>query len=116
MVPGEGDREDHDECGLAAGSGRAEACVGSLKSRIRRLLKGAKMDVKFWPMAARYAMVAEEKRQRNELMPAAFGEEVWVRRRSWKRSQDPFGPTYEKARYLAVESCERMARLRWSPG
>ena len=83
-------------------SGRAEACVGSLKSRMRRLLKGAKMDVKFWPMAARYAVVAEEKRQRNELMPAAFGEEVWVPRRSWKRTQDPFGPTYEKARYLAV--------------
>ena len=79
-------------------SGRAEACIGSLKSRMRRLLKGAKMDVKFWPMAARYAAV----RQWNELMPAAFGEEVWVPRRSWKRTQDPFGPTYEKARYLAV--------------
>ena len=53
-------------------------------------------------MAACYAGVAEEKRQKNEMMPAAFGEEVWVPKRSWKRLRDPFGPTYEKARYLAV--------------
>ena len=52
-------------------------------------------------MAARYAVVAEEKRLKGERMVASFGEEVWVPKRSWKKLQDPFGPTHEKARYLA---------------
>ncbi|CAJ1452728.1 unnamed protein product [Effrenium voratum] len=71
------------------------------ESAVRRLLKGAELAVKFWPMAARYAVVAEEKRLKGEQMVASFGEEVWVPKRSWKKLQDPFGPTHEKARYLA---------------
>ena len=82
-------------------NGRAEACIASLKSKVRRLLRGAEMDVKFWPMAARYAVEAEKKRTKGEKMVAAFGEEVWVPKRSWKKLSDPFGPTHEKARYLA---------------
>ena len=68
-----------------------EACIGSLKSKIRRLLKGAEL---FWPMAARYAVAAEEKRFKGERMVASFGEEVWVRlgrpmrrRATWPRSR-----------------------------
>ena len=53
-------------------NGRAEACIGSLKSKIRRLLKGAELAVKFWPMAARYAVVAEEKRLKGERMVALW--------------------------------------------
>ena len=45
--------------------------------------------------------MAEEKRLKGERMVASFGEEVWVPKRSWKKLQDPFGPTHEKARYLA---------------
>jgi len=54
-------------------NGRIERAVGVIKSRVRRLLHGSKMEVKWWPMALRYAM-EKDRLDRTKMMEATHEE------------------------------------------
>ena len=81
-------------------NGRAERMVGEVKSLVRGALHAAEMDVKWWPLAMRFAMETERMRRRGESMKRipAFGEKVVIRRRNWKTKL--LEPTHEESRYL----------------
>ena len=81
-------------------NGRAEAAIGSLKSRIRRLLHAAKMEPTLWPVAVRHVVELERRRVEGEMekLPR-FGQKVVSRRRGWVRGGD-FEPTAEDVIYL----------------
>ena len=82
------------------GNGRSERAVGEVKSRVRRLLHAAKMDIAWWPMALRFAMETERLRRRGDSMKRipGFGEKVIIRRRNWKTKL--LEPTHEETIYL----------------
>ena len=44
-----------------AQNGRAEAAINSIKQRARRLLHGAEMEVRWWPVAARHVVELERR-------------------------------------------------------
>ena len=77
-------------------NGRAEAAIGSLKSRIRRLLQAAKMEPTLWPVAAHHVVELERRRVEGEMEKLP---KVVSRRRGWVRGGD-FEPTAEDVIYL----------------
>ncbi|CAL1157428.1 unnamed protein product, partial [Cladocopium goreaui] len=82
-----------------AANGRAEMAVKDFKNQIRRTLRQASEDAKWWPWALRY--VNEVYRcVRMETRPSwpRFLEEVRVRKRTWRR--DDLDPRVEKVQYL----------------
>ena len=82
-----------------AANGRAEMAVKDFKNQIRRTLRQAGEEAKWWPWALRY--VNEVYRCiRMETRPnwPRFLEEVRVRKRTWR--QDDLDPRVEKVRYL----------------
>ena len=81
-------------------NGRVERAVGVIKSRVRRLLHGAGMEVKWWPMALRYAMERDrlERRGEGRAIPP-FGSKVLVKKRIWRTKM--LEPTHEEATYLS---------------
>ena len=91
-------------------NGRAEAAIGSLKSRIRRLLHAANLEPVLWPVAARHVVELERRRVEGEKerLPR-FGQKVVSRRRAWVRGGD-FEPTAEDVIYLP--GCRRGERAR----
>lgn len=83
-------------------NGRAEAAVGSIKSRVRRLLHGSGMSTDLWPLAARHVVELERRRfeKATQRLPR-FGEKVVIRRRGWKTMfEDDFEPRGEDVTYL----------------
>ena len=80
-------------------NGRIERAVGLIKSRVRRLLHGASMDVKWWPMALRYAMEKDrlERRGEGKSIPP-FGSKVLVKKRNWRTKM--MEATHEETTYL----------------
>ena len=81
-------------------NGRVERAVGVIKSRVRRLLHGSGMEVKWWPMALRYAMERDrlERRGEGRAIPP-FGSKVLVKKRIWRTKM--LEPTHEEATYLS---------------
>ena len=81
-------------------NGRVERAVGVIKSRVRRLLHGSGMEVKWWPMALRYAMERDrlERRGEGRTIPP-FGSKVLVKKRIWRTKM--LEPTHEEATYLS---------------
>ena len=84
-------------------NGRIERAVGVIKSRVRRLLHGSKMEVKWWPMALRYAMEKDRLDRRGEgrSIPP-FGSTVLVKKRNWRTKM--MEATHEETIYLAPVS------------
>ena len=84
-------------------NGRIERAVGVIKSRVRRLLHGSKLEVKWWPMALRYAMESDrlERRGEGRSIPA-FGSKVLVKKRNWRTKM--MEPTHEETVYLTPVS------------
>ena len=82
------------------GNGRAERAVQEIKSRVRRLLHGASMEMVWWPFALRFAMETERMRRRDDSMKSVpgFGDRVVIRRRNWRTKL--LEPTHETTRYL----------------
>ena len=82
------------------GNGRAERAVQEVKSRVRRLLHGASMEVSWWPMALRFAMETERMRRRNDSMKSVpgFGDKVVIRKRNWRTKM--LEATHETTQYL----------------
>lgn len=68
------------------GNGRAERAVQEVKSRVRRLLHAASMEVTWWPIALRFAMETERMRRRDDSMKSVpcFGDRVVIRKRNWR--------------------------------
>ena len=98
-------------------NGRVEKAVGAIKSRVRRLLHGAKTDVKWWPMALRYAMEKDrlERRGEGKKIPP-FGSTVLVKKRNWRTKM--MEPTHEEGVFLTPVSqahghCVLRANGRW---
>lgn len=82
-----------------SGNGRAEVAVKAFKNQIRRTLREAEEDSKWWPWALRY--VNEVNRcVRMETKPEwpRFLQEVRVRKRTWNK--DDLSTRVEKVRYL----------------
>ena len=84
-------------------NGRAERSIQEIKARIQRVLKGAEMDSKYWPMACRYVHEMERRRMagRDEKPVPPFGATVLVKRRFWGRGD--FEPTHQAVRYVASD-------------
>eukprot|EP00434_Breviolum_minutum_P003898 symbB.v1.2.003425.t1/scaffold183.1/size281544/9 len=82
------------------GNGRAERAVQEVKSRVRRLLHAASMEVTWWPMALRFAMETERMRRRDDSMKSVpcFGDQVVIRKRNWRTKL--LEATHETTRYL----------------
>ena len=98
-------------------NGRVERAVGLIKSRVRRLLHGASMDVKWWPMALRYAIERDrlERRGEGKSIPP-FGSKVLVKKRNWRTKM--MEATHEETTYLAPVAqahghCVLRANGRW---
>ena len=83
----------------ARANGRAEVAIKALKTQVRRVLRQANVDHKWWPWALRY--VSEVNRcirlDRTPDFPP-FLSPVRVRKRTWKRGV--FSPTVEEVQYL----------------
>lgn len=86
-------------------NGRIERAVGVIKSRVRRLLHGSKMEVKWWPMALRYAMEKDRLDRRGEgrSIPP-FGSTVLGKKRNWRTKM--MEATHE-------ETCVLLPNGRW---
>ena len=84
-------------------NGRIERTVGLIKSRVRRLLHGSEMEVKWWPMALRYAMELDrlERRGEGKSIPP-FGSKVLAKKRNWRTKM--MEATHEKTTYLTPVS------------
>ena len=84
-------------------NGRVERAVGVIKSRVRRLLHGSELEVKWWPMALRYAMERDrfERRGEGKSIPP-FGSKVLVKKRNWRTKM--MEATHEEAIYLTPVS------------
>lgn len=66
-------------------NGRAERAVGLIKKKVRRLLHGTDMQVRWWPMALRYLMECERIRRRDEDRKISmFAQKVLAKKRIWR--------------------------------
>ena len=82
-----------------SGNGRAEMAVKAFKNYIRRTVRQASEDAKWWPWALRYANEVERciRMDQKPEWPR-FLQEVRVRKRTWRK--DDLSSRVEKVQYL----------------
>ncbi|CAE7676033.1 GIP [Symbiodinium sp. CCMP2456] len=82
-------------------NGLAERTVGWVKSRVKTLITSSKIDVRFWPLAARWAVESHNRRVHGEPSLPAFGQDVLHKLKRPSGAIKDFSPRWIMTRYMA---------------
>ena len=82
------------------GNGRAERAVQAMKIEVRKMLRGAKVEEEFWPLAVRHLNeVWRRRRMKSKEVVPPFMSKVIVKKRYWKAKD--FDTKNEVVRYIS---------------